>query len=157
MSRKLKPAKNSKLPKLPENSFEPVEKGGWPPISTWINPPSLGSNGLHWIEFPGEREKHLLNLHLRELLALLDTSHCSVCGSLSWTCWSWGCSISWATLEECFQKESLWFVATLSTCFCWIEGVWPKLWWLQYPSVHPLNILWRIWILQYEILPCITF
>jgi hypothetical protein len=34
--RKLKPAKNSKLQKLPENSFEPVEKGGWPPISTWI-------------------------------------------------------------------------------------------------------------------------
>jgi hypothetical protein len=34
--RKLKSAKNSKLPKLPENSFEPVRKGGWPPISTWI-------------------------------------------------------------------------------------------------------------------------
>jgi hypothetical protein len=34
--RKLKPAKNSKLPKLPENYFEPVGKGGWPPISTWI-------------------------------------------------------------------------------------------------------------------------
>ena len=36
--RKLKPAKNSKLPKLPENYFELVGKGGWPPISTWINP-----------------------------------------------------------------------------------------------------------------------
>jgi hypothetical protein len=34
--RKLKPAKNSKLPKLPENYFEPFGKGGWPPISTWI-------------------------------------------------------------------------------------------------------------------------
>jgi len=34
--RKLKPAKNSKLPKLPENCFEPVGKGGWPPISTRI-------------------------------------------------------------------------------------------------------------------------
>jgi hypothetical protein len=34
--RKLKPAKNSKLPKLPENCFEPVGKGGWPLISTWI-------------------------------------------------------------------------------------------------------------------------
>jgi hypothetical protein len=34
--RKLKTAKNSKLPKLPENCFEPVKKGGWPPISTWI-------------------------------------------------------------------------------------------------------------------------
>jgi hypothetical protein len=35
--RKLKPAKNSKLPKLPENCFEPFGKGGWPPISTWIS------------------------------------------------------------------------------------------------------------------------
>jgi hypothetical protein len=34
--RKLKPAKNSKLPKLPESRFEPFGKGGWPPISTWI-------------------------------------------------------------------------------------------------------------------------
>jgi hypothetical protein len=34
--RKLKIAKNSKLPKLSENCFEPVGKGGWPPISTWI-------------------------------------------------------------------------------------------------------------------------
>jgi hypothetical protein len=33
---KLKPAKNSKLPKLAENCFEPVDKGGWPLISTWI-------------------------------------------------------------------------------------------------------------------------
>jgi hypothetical protein len=35
---KLKPAKNSKLPKWPENYFEPIGKGGWPLISTWINP-----------------------------------------------------------------------------------------------------------------------
>jgi hypothetical protein len=34
--RKLKTAKNSKLPKLSENCFEPVGRGGWPPISTWI-------------------------------------------------------------------------------------------------------------------------
>jgi hypothetical protein len=32
--RKLKTAKNSKLPKLSENCFEPVGKGGWPPISS---------------------------------------------------------------------------------------------------------------------------
>jgi hypothetical protein len=38
---KLKTAKNSKLPKLRENCFELVGKGGWPQISTWINPPSL--------------------------------------------------------------------------------------------------------------------
>jgi hypothetical protein len=31
---KLKPAKNSKLPKLPESRFEPFGKGDWPPIST---------------------------------------------------------------------------------------------------------------------------
>jgi hypothetical protein len=31
---KLKPAKNSKLPKLPENCFEPVRKSGWLAIST---------------------------------------------------------------------------------------------------------------------------
>jgi hypothetical protein len=68
--RKLKPAKNSKLPKLPENCFEPFGKGGWPPISTWINPPSLGSNGLHCVEFPGERGKHLLNLNLGESACL---------------------------------------------------------------------------------------
>jgi hypothetical protein len=70
--RKLKTAKNSKFPKLPENFFELVGKGGWPPISTWINPPSLGINVLHCVECPGEREKSLLNLHLDELLALLE-------------------------------------------------------------------------------------
>jgi hypothetical protein len=32
----VKTAKNSKLPKLSENCFEPVGKGGWPPISIWI-------------------------------------------------------------------------------------------------------------------------
>jgi hypothetical protein len=36
-----KTAKNSKLPKMSECCFEPVGKGGWPPISIWINPPSL--------------------------------------------------------------------------------------------------------------------
>jgi hypothetical protein len=39
--RKLKPAKNSKLPKLPESRFEPFGKGGWPPISTWIKSSAL--------------------------------------------------------------------------------------------------------------------
>jgi hypothetical protein len=41
---KLKTAKNSKLPK---NCFEPVGKGGWVEISNWINPTSLGINGIH--------------------------------------------------------------------------------------------------------------
>jgi hypothetical protein len=51
--RNRKTAKNSKLP---EDCFEPVGIGGWPLISTWINPPSLGRNGLHCVEFLGERE-----------------------------------------------------------------------------------------------------
>jgi hypothetical protein len=36
MALEVKTAKNSKLPKLPENCFEPVGKGGWPSISKWI-------------------------------------------------------------------------------------------------------------------------
>ena len=83
MTSEVKTAKNSKLTKLPENSFEIVGKGGWPPISTWISPPSLGINVIHCVEFPEEKEKRLLNLHLGELLALLETLHCSVFGSLS--------------------------------------------------------------------------
>jgi len=136
--RKLKTAKNSKLSKLPEHCFEPIEKGGWPPISTWINPPSLGRNGVHFLEFPRDKEKCLLNLHLGVLLAsqrfpnlhlgvllaLLETSCCLVCGSLSRTCWGWGHLKNWATWEDDVQKESLRFAATLSTCFCLIEGAW---------------------------------
>jgi hypothetical protein len=122
--RKLKPAKNSKLPKWPEKCFEPFGKGGWPPISTWINPTSLGSNGLHCVELPGEREKHLLNLHLGELLVLLEKSRCLVCGNLSRTCgWKvWTFLTSLAILDDCVHKESPCFAATLSTRFCWIEG-----------------------------------
>jgi hypothetical protein len=71
-----KTAKNSKFPK---NYFEPVIIGGFPPISTWINPPSLGRNGIHCVEFPGERGKHLLNLNLGELLTLLDKLGCLAC------------------------------------------------------------------------------
>jgi hypothetical protein len=81
--RKLKTAKNSKLPKLLENYFEPVGKGGWPPISTWINLPSLGRNGLHCVECLGEREKCFLNLHLSDLLALLEKLHYLACWRLS--------------------------------------------------------------------------
>jgi hypothetical protein len=76
---KLETDKNSKLLNLPENCFEPVGKGGWPSISTWINPPSLGSNGLHCVEYSSEREKRLLNLHLDELLALLEKLRCLAC------------------------------------------------------------------------------
>jgi hypothetical protein len=37
MAPEVKTAKNSKLPKLSENCFEPVGKGGWPPISIWMD------------------------------------------------------------------------------------------------------------------------
>jgi hypothetical protein len=53
--RKFKTRKTAKNSKLPTNCFEPVGIGGWPLISTWINPPSLGSNGIHCVEFPMER------------------------------------------------------------------------------------------------------
>jgi hypothetical protein len=36
MAPEVKTAKNSKLPKLSENCFESVGKGGWPLISIWI-------------------------------------------------------------------------------------------------------------------------
>jgi hypothetical protein len=76
MAPKVKNAKNIKLPKLSENYFEPVGKGGWPPISTWINPPSLGRNGLHFIEFPHHMRKFLLNLASGEPLALVQELPC---------------------------------------------------------------------------------
>ena len=43
--------------KLPKNCQSEIIvlsqwNGGWPPISTWINPPPLGGNGLHCIECP---------------------------------------------------------------------------------------------------------
>jgi hypothetical protein len=78
MTPEVKTPKNSKLPKLPENCFELVEKGGWPLISTWINPPSLGSNGLHCIEVPHQMRKVLLNLAPDEPLALVQELPCFV-------------------------------------------------------------------------------
>ena len=118
--RKLKPAKNSKLSKLSETCFGPVGEGGWPPLSTWINPPSLGSNGLHYVEFPGERGKQLLNLNLGDLLALLEKWHCLAYWRLSqtygWKGWTFLNRL--ATWDDYLQKESLCFAATLSTCFC---------------------------------------
>jgi hypothetical protein len=44
--------KNVKNIKLPKNCFDPVGQGGWPSISSWINPPPLGSNGIHFIDCP---------------------------------------------------------------------------------------------------------
>jgi hypothetical protein len=72
MALKVKTAKNSKLPKLLENYFEPVRKGGWPPIYIWINPPSLGNNVLHCIDVPHQMRKFLLNFAPGEPLALVQ-------------------------------------------------------------------------------------
>jgi hypothetical protein len=44
----LKAAENSKLPKLSENCFEPIEKGGWPPISTWIRGSQHENTSHEW-------------------------------------------------------------------------------------------------------------
>jgi hypothetical protein len=57
--------------------------GGWPPISSWISPPPLGSNGINCVEFLGKRGKHLMNLNLRDLRALLENLQCLVCGRIS--------------------------------------------------------------------------
>jgi hypothetical protein len=46
MASEVKTTKNSKLPKLSENYFEPVGKGGWPLISTWI------IIDLYWYKLP---------------------------------------------------------------------------------------------------------
>jgi hypothetical protein len=71
-----KTTKNSKLSKLLESYFEPTGKGGWTSISTWINTPSLGINGLHRVEFPHQMRKFLLNLAPGEPLALVQEFPC---------------------------------------------------------------------------------
>jgi hypothetical protein len=76
MAPEVKPAKNSKLSKLSESCFERVGKGGWPLISTWTNPPSLGINGIHCIELPHQMIKFLLNLAPGERLALVQELPC---------------------------------------------------------------------------------
>ena len=72
MAPEVKTTKNSKLPKLSENYFEIVGRGGWPLISTWINTSSLGSSGLHCVDFPHQMRKFLLNLAPGEPLALVQ-------------------------------------------------------------------------------------
>ena len=54
-----------------DNDGGPDGLGRWPPISTWIIPPPLGSNGPHCVELPHEMRKLLLNLFPGEPLALL--------------------------------------------------------------------------------------
>ena len=105
--------------------------GGWPPISTWINPPPLGRNGIHCVECSGKRGKSFLNLKLGELRALLEKLRCLVYGRLSWTCcWrGWICStnlLSMGWMGYCVgtivDEETISSISS-TICFCWIECV----------------------------------
>jgi hypothetical protein len=57
MAPEVKTAKNSKLPKLSENCFETVGKGGWPPISIWIKVNNIKFRGGILDTLMREREK----------------------------------------------------------------------------------------------------
>jgi hypothetical protein len=52
-------------------------------IARWKGIYRGDSNGIHCVEFPGERGKRLLNLNLGELLALLEKLCFLVCGRLA--------------------------------------------------------------------------
>jgi len=45
-------------------------------MSTWINPPPLGINGIHYVNSFHQMGKHLLNLNLGEPLALRKKLPC---------------------------------------------------------------------------------
>jgi hypothetical protein len=55
-----------------KNACESIGIGGWTPISTRINPPPLGRNGIHCVEFPHQIGKFLLNLAQGKPLALVQ-------------------------------------------------------------------------------------
>jgi hypothetical protein len=95
--RKLKPAKNSKLPKLPENCFEPVGKGGWPPISTWII--VNGSKGIVDVR-EGRTFRHL---PCNECLI-------SMRSQLKWNSYPWYCAS--------LQSSSNWFTRYYAQFIC---------------------------------------
>jgi hypothetical protein len=67
-------AKTEKIER--SNGGGPSGIGGWPPISTWIIPPPLGSNGPHCVEFLHEMRKLLLNLVPGEPFALVKELAC---------------------------------------------------------------------------------
>jgi len=50
---------------------EPTRRGGWPLISPCINPPSLGINNLHCVEFSHHMRKFLLKFSLGEPLVVV--------------------------------------------------------------------------------------
>jgi hypothetical protein len=66
--RKLKPAKNNKLSKLPECCFEPVGKAGWPSISRnmisrWKGDPDLCRNTMKYRNTHKRRDAAEIRLH----------------------------------------------------------------------------------------------
>jgi len=65
-----------KTAKLENCQNEPVGIGGRSSKSIWINPPPLGRNGLHCIEFPHHMRKFLLNMASGEPLSLVQELPC---------------------------------------------------------------------------------
>jgi hypothetical protein len=63
-------------PKLKKCQNEPVGIGERPLTSIWINPPPLGRNILHFIEFPHQMRKFLLNLAPCEPVSLVQELPC---------------------------------------------------------------------------------
>jgi hypothetical protein len=70
------PKTREETAKLENYQNEPVGVGGRPSTSIWINPPPLGSNGLHSIKFHHQMRKFLLNLAPGEPLALVQELPC---------------------------------------------------------------------------------
>jgi hypothetical protein len=64
-----------KLPRW-KTIFRASGIGGWPPISTCINPPSLGRNGLHCIDFPHQDEEIYAEFGPSEPLSLVQELPC---------------------------------------------------------------------------------
>jgi hypothetical protein len=57
---------------------ETIGIGGWLPMSTLINPPPLVINGLHYVDFPHQMRKFMLNLASGEPLSLVQELPCFV-------------------------------------------------------------------------------
>jgi hypothetical protein len=70
------PKTREKTAKLKNCQTEPVGIGGRPKKSIWINPPPLGRNGIHCIEFPHHMGNLLLNLSPGEPLSLVQELPC---------------------------------------------------------------------------------
>jgi hypothetical protein len=66
------PKTRKKTAKLKNYQNEPVRINGRLSKSIWINPTPLGRNVLHFVEFPHQISKFLLNLALGEPLALVQ-------------------------------------------------------------------------------------